>query len=88
MGGHTGGRHGDAWLLEIRTRAGPDPRLLEYLGNLEMVSRATGGSTIRGELADISAVYGVILALRDSGIQPESFRAERLQGVEGEGWTT
>lgn len=49
--------------VEIHVKGKVDPNLSDWFGELQMRENANEGTTLRGELPDMSAVYGVISRL-------------------------
>ncbi len=65
------------WQVRVRSEAHLDDWLKDYFGELNMSHEKDGSTLLTGELPDMSAVYGLILQLRDTGIVLISLQVER-----------
>lgn len=65
------------WRIRIRTPAHLDNWLTDCFGGLLIKHNEDGTSLITGELMDMSAVYGLIIQLRDAGISIISLDVRR-----------
>ena len=70
------------WKVEVRSPAHLDEWINDYFDGLTLSHEEDGSSLLRGALTDLPAVYGLILKLRDSGIELLSLKAERMQAEE------
>ncbi|RQD76886.1 MAG: hypothetical protein D5R97_03455 [Candidatus Syntrophonatronum acetioxidans] len=68
-----------AWRVQVHAASHLDPWILDYSEGLRMNHQEDGTSTLGGELPDLSAVYGLILQLRDAGILIYSLQIEILE---------
>ena len=66
------------WKIRVRTVAHLDDWLKDYFGGLNITHEKESTTLISGELPDLPDVYGLILKLRDSGIELVSLQVERL----------
>lgn len=67
------------WRLQVRTEAHLDSWLADVLVPLDLTHCEDGTSLLSGTLGDISAVYGSLLKLRDTGVHVISLLVEREQ---------
>ncbi len=67
------------WQIQVRTEAHLDYWIRDYLGGLKINHERDGNTTLTGKLPDMSAVYGLVLQLRDAGITLLSLQVERTQ---------
>lgn len=65
------------WRIRVSTVAHLDYWLKDYFGGLDITHQEDGTTLISGKLPDLPDVYGLILQLRDSGIELISLQAER-----------
>lgn len=68
------------WQILVRTNVQPDPWIAEFDNGISLEKGSDGYYEIRGTLPDISSVYGLILQIRDSGIDAISIYAEKIEG--------
>ncbi len=66
-----------SWSMCVRTNAHLDPWLADVLSPLALQHEVEGTSLLRGNLADLAAVYGLLLKLRDTGISLVSLSIQR-----------
>jgi len=66
------------WKIRIRAAAHLDYWLKDYFGGLDITHEEDCTTIISGELSDLPEVYGLILQLRDSGIELVSLQLERM----------
>ena len=66
------------WHIHVRTEAHLDCWIKDYFDGLAVQQEKGGTTLLTGELQDMSAVYGLILRLRDAGIVLWSLRVERI----------
>lgn len=74
---HIGERRTHCWQVKVVAEAHLDDWFKDYFGSLDVHDRHDGCSIISGVLADMPAVYGLILSLRDTGIILLSLEAVR-----------
>ncbi|MDQ2086089.1 hypothetical protein RBH29_06535 [Herbivorax sp. ANBcel31] len=65
------------WQIRICIEGHVDLWIEDYFGGVSISHKKDGSSILTGERADISAVYGLILKLRDSGINLLSLQVEK-----------
>ena len=80
-----GARCEGAWSVEIHFFDVLDDWMGDYLDGRLGLERRGDGSTLIGDLPDSSAVYGLILRLRDSGVAPMAICARRRPGNDERG---
>jgi hypothetical protein len=56
-------------VYRIRVDGHIDERRAEVLGNLSIVHKPDGTTTLVGPVADQAALYGIIVRLRDMGLE-------------------
>jgi hypothetical protein len=61
-------RHDQPTVYRIRVKGHIDVRRAERLGNLSVVHEEGGVTTLTGPVTDQSALYGIIVSLRDMGL--------------------
>ena len=66
------------WHIQVRSAAHLDCWIKDYFDRLTVSHQRDGTTIITGELVDLSAVYGLILKLRDAGVDLLSLQAKRL----------
>ena len=66
------------WHIQVRSAAHLDCWIKDYFDGLTVSHQRNGTTIITGELVDLSAVYGLILKLRDAGVDLLSLQAKRL----------
>lgn len=66
------------WKIRIRTATHLDGWLRECFGGLHIAHEEEGTTLISGDLVDLPEVYGVILQLRDAGLELLSLRAKKV----------
>ncbi|EEG77928.1 hypothetical protein [Dethiobacter alkaliphilus] len=67
------------WRIRAKTLSHLDCWLVDCFEGLEISHEPGATSTIAGELPDMSAVYGLILLLRDSAISLISLHVEQIE---------
>lgn len=67
------------WQVNICSASHLDYWINDYFDGLTVCHEADGSSTLRGELPDMPAVYGLILKLRDTGIILISLQIKRIK---------
>ncbi len=70
------------WQLTVHSEAHLDEWLNDYFGGINLTHEKDGTSILTVVLPDMSAVYGLIMKLRDSGICVISLQAERKINTE------
>ncbi len=65
------------WQVLVHSEAHLDNWIMDYFGGLTVHHNDDGTSLLEGELPDMSAVYGLILQLRDAGILLISLQVKR-----------
>lgn len=65
------------WNVRVSARDRIDSRLAEYLGEYRVAVESDGSTSLSGDLPDLSAVFGLVLTLRDWSVQPLSVHIER-----------
>ncbi len=65
------------WQFTVHSEAHLDEWLKDYFGGINITHEKDSTSVLTGVLPDMSAVYGLIMKLRDSGICVISLQAER-----------
>ena len=68
---------GSAWKVEIRLGGHLDGWMMDYFDGLTLSHQDDGTTFITGELPDKPAVFGLILELRDAGIDLISLQVKR-----------
>jgi len=71
------------WHFRVQSEAHLDGWLRDYFGELKISHEEDGTSILTGKLLDMSAVYGLIIKLRDAGIFIISLQVKRLYREEG-----
>ena len=66
------------WRIRVSTVAHLDYWLKDYFGGLDITHQEDGTTLISGKLPDLPDVYGLILQLRDSGVELVSLQVERV----------
>ncbi len=67
------------WRVQVRSAGHLDYWIADYFGGLAIIHELDGSSTLKGDLPDMPAVYGLILQLRDAGIFLLSLKVDRMQ---------
>lgn len=67
------------WQIRVRTASYLEGWIKDCFDELEISHEKNGSSLLTGELPDVSAVYGLILHLRDAGIELLSLSVDRIQ---------
>jgi hypothetical protein len=62
-------QRGPPTVYRIRVDGHIDERRAEVLGNLSVVHKQEGVTTLVGPVADQAALYGIIVRLRDMGLK-------------------
>ncbi len=70
------------WQFIVHSEAHLDEWLKDYFGGINITHEKNSRSVLTGVLTDISALYGLIMKLRDSGISVISLQAERKTTTE------
>ncbi len=70
------------WQFAVHSEAHLDEWLKDYFGGINITHEKNSTSVLTGVLPGISAVYGLIMKLRDSGISVISLQAERKSTTE------
>ncbi len=65
------------WSMRVRVNAHLDPWLADVFSPLVLRHEAEGTSLLTGHLVDLAAVYGLLLALRDTAMPLVSLVIER-----------
>jgi len=65
------------WQVRVKTVAHLDNWISDCFGGLKLEHRDDGTTVLTGELTDLPAVYGLILQLRDGGVDLLSLQVER-----------
>ena len=71
--------------VKIHIRGQIDKDWAEWFEGLEVMSGDQGTTILRGEVADASALYGVIARLRDLGLELLSIEQAGLADAEEDG---
>ena len=71
-------RGGYKWTVKIRALSRFEPWIREYYDELKIRNEQDGTTVLTGEVSDISAIYGLILLMRDFGVELISLHAERV----------
>lgn len=66
------------WQVQVRSLAHLESWIKDYFAEFTITHEQDGITILKGELTDISAVYGLILLLRDAGVELLSLHAERV----------
>ena len=67
------------WQVRVRSAAHLDNWIAECLGGIMIEHQDDGTTVLIGELTDLPAVYGLIIQLRDSGVDLLSLQVERQE---------
>lgn len=65
------------WQVRVKTVAHLDNWISDCFGGLKLEHRDDGTTVLTGELTDLPAVYGLILQLRDGGVDLLSLQVKR-----------
>jgi len=67
------------WQVRVKSAAHLDLWIAECFSGLKIEHRDDGTTVLTGELTDLPAVYGLILQLRDGGVELLSLQVERRE---------
>ncbi|QGT98779.1 hypothetical protein SYNTR_0186 [Candidatus Syntrophocurvum alkaliphilum] len=67
-----------AWKVCLQIKGHIDSWMFDYYEGLDIKYKDEGNTLIEGNLSDISALYGMILYLRDTGLELLFFKAEKV----------
>jgi len=67
-----------ALLVEMRVKGHLKEWFNDYFGGLQLSYNEDGSCTLKGKLEDSAAFYGLILTLRDSGVELLSLEARKI----------
>ncbi len=67
-------------MVRIKVRGHLKEWFGDYLGGLSLKYNEDGSCTLTGKLQDSAAFYGLILTLRDSGVELLSLEAKKRSG--------
>lgn len=70
----------NSWDIKVQVNNHLDDWLLDCFEGLQITNKEDGTSIITGQLNDMSAVYGLILQLRDLGIPILTLNVQRKRG--------
>ena len=65
-------------LFKMRVRGHLKEWFSDYFGGLKLKHNEDGSCTLAGKLQDSAAFYGLILTLRDSGVELLSLKVKKL----------
>ncbi len=65
-------------LLKMRVRGHLREWFNDYFGDVKLKHNEDGSYTLTGKLQDSAAFYGLILTLRDSGVELLSLKVKKL----------
>lgn len=65
------------WRVQAGVQSRLDSWVSDYLGGLELTGKEDGTSWLEGELPDLAAVYGMVLGLRDLGVELHFLTVQR-----------
>ncbi len=65
------------WQVRVSSAAHLDYWITDCFSGLKIEHRDNGTTALTGELTDLPAVYGLVLQLRDSGVDLLSLQIER-----------
>ncbi len=66
------------WKVRVRSLAHLESWIKDYFAEFAITHEQDGTTCLNGELSDMSAVYGLILLLRDAGVELLSLHVERV----------
>ena len=66
------------WRVRVRSLAHLESWIKDYFAEFAISHEQDGTTCLNGELSDMSAVYGLILLLRDAGVELLSLHVERV----------
>ncbi len=66
------------WKVRVRSLAHLESWIKDYFVEFAITHEQDGTTFLNGELSDMSAVYGLILLLRDAGVELLSLHVERV----------
>ncbi len=75
--GNTPGRY--VWQVRMRSPVQIEEWLKDYLGMVDVCDQDDESSVLTGALPDLPAIYGLIIKLRDAGIDILSLQVERVE---------
>jgi len=67
------------WQVRVKSAAHLDNWISDCFSGLKLKHRDDGTTFLTGELTDLPAVYGLILQLRDGGVNLLSLHVERQE---------
>ena len=66
------------WQVRVKSATHLDDWISDYFSGLNLEHRDDGTTVLTGKLTDLPAVYGLILQLRDGGLDLLFLQVERL----------
>ena len=67
------------WQVRVRSAAHLDYWITDCFSDLKLEHLNDGTTVLSGELADLPAVYGLVLQLRDGGVDLLSLQVEKRE---------
>jgi len=78
---HHGGKRDEyTWSVRVRAEAHLDAWINDYFDGLTVRHELDGTTSLTGRLPDLPAVYGIVLKLRDTGVELLTLNIERETG--------
>lgn len=66
------------WQVRVKSAAHLDSWITDCFSGLNLEHRSDGTTNLAGTLSDLPAVYGLILQLRDNGVELLTLQVERV----------
>ncbi len=66
------------WQVRVKSAAHLDSWITDCVSGLNLEHRCDGTTILAGALSDLPAVYGLILQLRDNGVELLTLQVERV----------